>query len=283
MPKWLKSHWPLRPWSLTTTRVSLEVCKLISAHVFTCPGLVLHTRSAASPPLTGCCSPCRSLQNSAQPSSSVRISARWGGGHGEQGAHGWGGGELGPGDESSSEVDWQGILPLWGQQRIGVFFVLHKFISYLQEGVKLQLSLFSWPHRASKQRTPLIIKCCSVGTTPPLWSLDICHRRSWSASPGWGYVVKEILTHHQTCLTHHGLTDGCCSRTFPLWRITSHIMTGSGLSCSPGSWSCFPRMRLRTKSCSPGSRSFLKGFFYCTFAVMFGIKLHSILISLLKI
>lgn len=166
---------------------------------------------------------------------------------------------------------------------LGFFFVLHKFISYLQEGVKLQLSLFSWPHRASKQRTPLIIKCCSVGTTPPLWLLDICHRRSWSASPGWGYVVKEILTHHQTCLTHHGLTDGCCSRTFPLWRITSHIMTGSGLSCSPGSWSCFPRMRLRTKSCSPGSRSFLKGFFYCTFAVMFGIKLHSILISLLKI
>lgn len=142
------------------------------------------------------------------------------------------------------------------------FFELHKFISYLKEGVKLQLSLFSWPHRAWKQRTPLIIKCCSVGTTPPPWLLDICHRRSWSASPGWGYVVKEILTRRQTCLTHHGLTDGCCSRTFPLWRITSHIMTGSGLSCSPGSWSCFPRTPLRTKSCSPGSRSFLKGFLF---------------------
>lgn len=92
--------------------------------------------------------------------------------------------------------------------------------------------------------------------------------------------IKEILTHHQTCLTHHGLTDGCCSRTFPLWRITSHIMTGSGLSCSPGSASCFPRTWLRTKSCSPGSRSFRKGvFFYCTSAGMSGIKLHSILIS----
>lgn len=146
--------------------------------------------------------------------------------------------------------------------------------------------LFSWPHRASKQRTPLIIRCCSVGTTPPLWLLDICHRRSWSASPGWGYVVKEIRTHHQTCLTHHGLTDGCCSRTFPLWRITSHIMTGSGLSCSPGSGSCFPRTRLRMKSCSLGSRSFLRVllffFFYCTSAVMSGIKLHRILISSFK-
>lgn len=137
---------------------------------------------------------------------------------------------------------------------LGVFFAHHKLISYLKEGVKLQFCPYLWTHRASKQRTPLIIKCCSVGRTPRLWLLDICRRHNWSASPEWGYVVKEMVTHHQTCLTHPGLTTGCCSRTFPLWRTTSHITMGSGSSCSPGSGSCFPRMSLRTKSRSLGSR-----------------------------
>lgn len=108
-----------------------------------------------------------------------------------------------------------------------------------------------------------------MGPDTPLWLLDICLKPNWSASLGWGYVVKEIIKHHQTCLTHPGLTDGCCSRTFPLWRITSHITTGSGSSCSPGSGRCFPRTPLKTMSCSLGSRLLLKGsFFYCTFAVM---------------
>lgn len=58
--------------------------------------------------------PSCSLQHSAQPSSSVCVSAGWRGGNGEEGPQGWGGGELGPWDASTSRVGWQSVFQLWG-------------------------------------------------------------------------------------------------------------------------------------------------------------------------
>lgn len=73
--------------------------------LFLCPSFVLPTETETSASFTASCSPSCSLQNGAQSSSSVRVSASWRGGDGDQRPYGWGGGELGPGDESPSRVD----------------------------------------------------------------------------------------------------------------------------------------------------------------------------------
>ena len=58
--------------------------------------------------------PC-SLRYGAQPPTSVRVSAGWRGGAGDEGPHGRGGGELGPRDESPCRVGRQILHQLWGK------------------------------------------------------------------------------------------------------------------------------------------------------------------------
>lgn len=182
----------------------------------------------------------RSLQKGAQPSSSVCLSARWGGGNGEEGLDGRGGGQLGPWDASTQWVGWPGVRQLRGQwpnsETRDSAPLLFDTVSLQQLNAFLCGSTYLCAQATKAENTPHYKVLFSgpgpssvtIGYLPQTQLQRVTGIRVSSQNKIFPLTERHQLQHIFHSSVHSSLI-------FPLWKITSHISTESVSSCSLGS------------------------------------------------